>query len=114
MGAWNRYAFQLSTTNFPDYPHLGVWPDGYYMSVNQFNNGSTYAGPRPYAFDRASMLTGAVATFQTTAAALGASISPILPSDLDGTTLPPANAPNYFVGFGSPIKVYKFHVDWTT
>jgi hypothetical protein len=21
---------------FPDYPHLGVWPDGYYMMVHQF------------------------------------------------------------------------------
>ncbi len=113
-GTWNRYAFQLSTTAFPDYPHLGVWPDGYYMSVNWFNNGSTYAGPRPYVFNRANMVAGTAATFQTTSAALGSSVSPILPSDLDGATLPPSGAPNYFVGFGSPLKVYKFHVDWTT
>jgi hypothetical protein len=113
-GAWYRYAFQLSTTNFPDYPHLGVWPDGYYMSVNQFNNASTYAGPRPYVFDRAKMLNGQAATFQTTANALGSTVAPILPSDLDGTALPPSGAPNFFAGFGSPIKIYKFHVDWTT
>jgi hypothetical protein len=113
-GTWYRYAFQLSTSDFPDYPHLGVWPDGYYMSVNWFTGGSTYGGPRPYVFNRNAMLTGAAATFQTTSAPLGSSVSPILPSDLDGTSLPPSGAPNYFVGFGSPLKVYRFHVDWTT
>ena len=35
-GAWYRYDFLL-TTNFLDYPHLGVWPDGYYMAANIFN-----------------------------------------------------------------------------
>jgi hypothetical protein len=113
-GTWNRYAFQLSTTDFPDYPHLGVWNDGYYMSVNWFTGGQTYAGPRPYVFKRSAMLTGAAATFQTTSAPLGSSVNPMLPSDLDGSALPPAGAPNYFVGFGSSMPIYKFHVDWTT
>ena len=111
-GAWYRYAFQLSTTDFPDYPHLGVWPDGYYMSVNWFNGGSTYNGPRPYVFDRTAMLAGQPATFQTTGAPLGSSVSPIMPSDLDGATLPPSGAPNVFVGFGSSMPVYKFHADF--
>jgi len=113
-GAWYRYAFQLSTSDFPDYPKLGVWPDGYYMSVNWFTGGQTYAGPRPYVFKRSAMLTGAAATFQTTTGALGSSVSPILPADLDGSTLPPNGAPNYFVGFGSTMPLYRFHVDWTT
>ena len=38
-GTYNRYAFVLNTVNFYDYPHLGVWPDGYYMSMNIFNSG---------------------------------------------------------------------------
>jgi hypothetical protein len=113
-GAWNRYAFQLSTSDFPDYPHLGVWPDGYYMSVNWFTGGQTYAGPRPYVFNRAKMLTGAAATFQTTSAPLGSSASPIHPADFDGTTLPPSGAADTFVQFGTTLKVYRFHVDWTT
>ena len=29
-GSYNRYAFHLGS-NFFDYPHLAVWPDGYYM-----------------------------------------------------------------------------------
>ncbi|HZB94591.1 MAG TPA: hypothetical protein VE268_01405, partial [Herpetosiphonaceae bacterium] len=112
-GAWYRYAFQLSTTDFPDYPHLGVWPDGYYMTVNWFTNGQTYAGPRPYVFDRNAMLTGAAATYQTTSTALGSSYNPMLPSDLDGATLPPSGQPNVFVEFGGTLDLYKFHVDWT-
>jgi len=114
LGAWYRYAFQLSTTDFPDYPHLGVWPDGYYMSVNIFLNGSSYGGPRPYVFDRAKMLAGQPATFQTTSAALGSGVNPIMPADLDGATLPATGAPNVFVGFGSTMKLYKFAVNWTT
>ena len=39
-GTYNRYAFHLGT-NFFDYPHLGVWPDGYYMSMNVFNSAGT-------------------------------------------------------------------------
>ncbi len=113
-GSWNRYAFQLSTTDFPDYPHLGVWPDGYYMTVNWFSNGRTYAGPRPYVFNRTAMLAGTAATFQSTSAALGSSVAPMLPSDLDGATTPPANSPNYFAQFGNPMKIWNYHVDWAT
>ncbi len=116
-GSWNRYAFQLSTTVFPDYPKFGVWPDGYYMSVNQFNNGTTYAGPQPYVFDRTAMIAGQSATFQTLPP-LGPNASPLMPADLDGNTLPPSGAPNYFVQFTSPppfsLGVYRYHVDWTT
>ena len=32
-----------------DYPHLGVWPDAYYMSMNVFNtSGTAYLGPQAY------------------------------------------------------------------
>ncbi|MEO8286116.1 MAG: hypothetical protein ABI670_06735 [Chloroflexota bacterium] len=113
-GSYNRYGFHLGS-NFYDYPHLSVWPDGYYMSDNVFNAaGTTYLGPQPFVFDRAKMLAGQSATFQTTSAPLGGSVEPILPADLDGSTAPPAGAPDYFVGFGSPMPLYRFHVDWTT
>jgi hypothetical protein len=48
-GAWYRYAFGPLTTNFLDYPKLGVWPDGYYMATNMFNTSGT-ALPRAAAF----------------------------------------------------------------
>ena len=64
-GTYNRYDFHLGS-NFFDYPHLGVWPDGYYMSMNVFNSaGTAFLGPQPFAFDRAAMLAGTAATFVT-------------------------------------------------
>ncbi len=116
-GTYNRYGFHLGS-NFYDYPHLGVWPDGYYMSMNVFNAaGTAYLGPQPYAFDRAAMLAGTpVATFLSTAAPLGAAFAPFLPADLDGSTLPPAGAPNPFVMFPDTgnYDVYRFHADFAT
>ena len=62
-GSYYRYGFHLGS-NFFDYPHLGVWPDAYYMSMNVFNSsGTTYLGPQPFAFDRTKMLAGQAATF---------------------------------------------------
>ena len=39
-GSYYRYGFHLGT-NFFDYPHLSVWPDAYYMSMNVFNASGT-------------------------------------------------------------------------
>ena len=48
----------------------------------------------------------------------------LLPSDIDGSQLPPAGSPNFFAGtmddgggLGAPqdaINLWKFHVDWAT
>ena len=113
-GTYNRYGFHLGT-NFFDYPHLGVWPDAYYMSMNVFNTlGTAYLGPQPFAFDRAAMLAGAPASFVSPVAPLGSAVSPFLPADLDGSTLPPAGAPNTYIGFPGSGKytTYHFHVDF--
>lgn len=67
-GAYYRYDFNLTPAgnNFYDYPHLGVWPDGYYMSMNVFNSaGTAYLGGLAFAFDRAKMVAGPPATFVT-------------------------------------------------
>src|SRR5207249_3334577 len=65
-GTYHRYGFHLGT-NFFDYPHLGVWPDAYYMSMNVFNTaGTAFLGPQPFAFDRMAMLNGSQASFVTT------------------------------------------------
>ncbi len=112
-GTWNRYGFHLGS-NFFDYPHLGVWPDAYYMSMNVFNSsGTAYLGVQPFAFDRAKMLAGQPATFVTTGIVSGGGANPpMLSADLDGSTLPPAGAPNSFVMFpaSGTYKVYHFSV----
>lgn len=57
-GAYFLYDFITSGNEFPDYPHLGVWPDGYYMMVHQFTLGGPFNGTGVYAFNRLKMLTG--------------------------------------------------------
>ena len=42
-GGWYLYGFP--TPGFPDYPKIGVWPDGYYMSSNQFNSAGSARNP---------------------------------------------------------------------
>jgi hypothetical protein len=112
-GAYNVYAFSFGNTQFPDYPKLGVWPDAYYMSFNIFNNGTSFAGAKVCALDRAAMLAGNSATMQCFQ--LSSSFGGLLPSDLDGTLAPPAGSPNYFLNFGSnKLNLWKFHADFAT
>src|SRR6185437_2605268 len=113
MGSYYRYSFSYGNTAFPDYPKLGVWPDGYYTTFNIFTNGINFAGSKVCAFDRAKMLTGAAATQQCfdTSTAYGG----LLPADIEGSTPPPAGSPNYVLGFGTnQLLLWKFHVDWAT
>lgn len=110
-GSYNRYAFTMP--DFSDYPKLGVWPDAYYGSFNLFDpTGVTFLGAYACAFDRNAMLNGQTATvqcFNTT------SEFSFLPSDLDGSTQPPAGSPDYFVDLGpsnNSLHLYRFHVDF--
>ena len=112
-GTYYRYEFGGFGTEFPDYPKMGVWSDGYYVTYNLFNNGTTFTGPRFCSYDRSKMLTGVAATQQCFT--LGSQYGGDLPSDFDGKTLPPAGSPNYVVEFGTnALSMWKFHVDWTT
>jgi hypothetical protein len=107
--SYYRYAFSFST--FPDYPKLGVWPDAYYYSANGYNRLVSFSGAIACAFDRASMLNGAAATAQCFY--LSKKVASLLPSTLDGSTLPPAGAPNYFLGLAKgALSLWRFHVDF--
>ena len=115
-GTYFRYAFHLGS-NFFDYPHLSVWPDGYYMSMNVFNTaGTAFLGPQPFAFNRTAMLAGTAATFVTPGITGGASEPSYLPADLDGSILPTAGSPNSFVSFPATgtYKTWHFHADFVT
>ena len=113
-GAYFRYSFPYS--GFNDYPKMGVWPDGYYVTFNMFNAaGTAFLGSKICAYDRAKMLSGAAATQQCfdTSTAYGG----LLPADLDGARLPPAGAPNYVLALGATantLAFWKFHVDWAS
>ena len=116
-GSWYRYAFGGFADEFPDYPKLGVWPDGYYTTYNLFAGGAIYDGPEVCAYERAKMLLGRAATQQCTSVG-DPNLNGLLPSDVDGATPPPPGSPNYLMGLsaasGSTLAFYKFHVDWAT
>ena len=111
-GSYYRYAFNYGNVEFPDYPKLGVWPDAYYVSFNIFNNRG-FAGSKACAYDSSAMRAGADATqvcFQLSSAFGG-----LLPSDLDGSIVPPPGSPNFFLNFGrNSLNLWKFHIDFAT
>jgi hypothetical protein len=123
-GAYYVYDFDESTTVFHDYPKLGVWPDAYYMTTNEFaGTAQTFAGAGIFAFERDKMLAGQPARMVFfDEGAVNSSFGGMLPSHLDGTP-PPAGSPNYFAEVDSQIntpslgadamRIWKFHVDWS-
>jgi hypothetical protein len=121
-GAWYQYDFLISATKINDYPKFGVWPDAYYMTVNQFNeNTFDWAGQAAVAFDRDAMLEGLPASMVLfDLFSVNPSFGGQLPTDLDGLP-PPEGTPNYFIeaddddwGFESDrLSIWEFHVDWS-
>jgi hypothetical protein len=114
LGAYNKYEF--ARAEFPDYPRVGMWPDGYYVGTSA---GDDVVQKRICVADRAKMLLGQAATEQC----VGKSgVNFFNPSDLDGTMAPPAGAPNIVMALGGTqlnrvfeddgVYAYKYHVDW--
>jgi uncharacterized repeat protein (TIGR01451 family) len=123
-GAYYTYEFVMPNSKFNDYPHFGVWPDGYYLSNNQFNlAGTAFLGVGVFALDRAKLLAGNPTAgyiyFDLESAIPNARA--MLPSDADGLTPPPAGAPNVFSYFnanefagdvGDALRLFNFHADF--
>lgn len=120
-GAWYRYAFKTSDTIMNDYPHLGIWPDGYYMTTNQFDATNNWAGGGAWVFERDKMLAGQPARqVYFDLYNVNQNFGGMLPADLDGPP-PPAGTPDYFaevddstwIGSQDALRIWEFHVDWT-
>jgi len=116
LGSYNKYEF--ARAEFPDYPRIGVWPDGYYVGTSA---GDDVVQKRICVADRAKMLLGQAATEQC----IGKSgVNFFNPSDIDGMTPPPAGAPNIVMALGGTqlnrafeddgVYAYKYQVNWTT
>ena len=56
-GSYYRYDFLVSPRAVNDYPKLGVWSDGYYMTANEFGRRG-FRGAIAVAFERDAMLAG--------------------------------------------------------
>ena len=121
-GAYYVYDFALSNDVFHDYPKLGVWPDAYYMTTNEFPPNAVLAeGFGAFAFEREKMLLGLPARLVFfDMGVINTNFTGALPSDLDGPP-PPLGSPNYFVEVDSKVnvppndamRIWKFHVDWS-
>ncbi len=87
-GAYYRYDFHLGS-DFFDYPHLGVWPDAYYMSDERLQLGG-HRLPRPAAVRvrprrDARRHAGDLHHLQRSGF-FNRSADAMLPADLDGST----------------------------
>ncbi len=110
-GTYHRYAFSYGT-DFNDYPKMGVWPNAYYITYNMFRRGSRFVGNRVCAFERSQMLVGGAA--RQVCAQTSSSSASLLPADLEGTTLPPANSPNFLLSISTTaLQFWRFTVNWT-
>ena len=112
-GEYYLYDFVTDPVNFVDYPHTGVWPDGYYMSAHVFGAGLVFTTGRIYVFEREKMIHGLPARMQS--ADLGLEYG-FLPADLDSLTPPPAGAAEFLLGpnFGltNLTDSYRVAVTW--
>jgi hypothetical protein len=128
-GGWWLYAIRADDAAhpwLPDYPKMGIWPDGLYMTSNMFDcqtascSIASYKEVRVWAFNRAQMEAGTVPATIVVDLNNASRDYGLLPSNLRGTP-PPANSPNYIVGeiaddpkviYG--YEVFKFHPDYVT
>ena len=129
-GSYYMYDFITVGNEFPDYPKIGTWPDGYYMTVNQFHAPAlSFNGTGCYAFDRNKMLVGdpsaGLIYFNLNLTNNPEGIFAMQPSDQDSLTPPPAGAPNVFAYEISDeyevapnnvdgLRLFNFHADFVT
>lgn len=102
-GAYYAYEFAMPNVKINDFAKFGVWPDGYYMSTEEFL-GSDYAGTGMFAFDRAKMLVGdpsAGYVYFNRPSFSTVRLGNILPSDMDGLRPPAAGTPNVFASYSA-------------
>ncbi len=109
-GGWWFYALQAGAagSSWHDYPKLGVWADGWYMTANMFD---PWIGARVWALDRTSMIGGG--PLNEIHFDCGASCASLLPANFRGSP-PPEGSPEYFASLNFPnsLSLFEFHADW--
>ena len=133
LGAYYRYQVSNGFRLFPDYPKYGVGAEAYFISTRDFsadanNQLISYESVGAFALNRAEMIAGnpnpTIISF-TVDRSVPANVGDgLLPMDIDGSTLPPADSPHYFIGTmddGGPyvatqdaLTIWAFDVDFET
>jgi hypothetical protein len=121
-GGWNFYSLNI-TDALQDYPKLGIWTDGLYMSANLFGFGAhgSFQNSRVWALDKAAMEAGQDATvvsFDAVKSTQGVSVFTLLPANARTSTgYPPNGSPEYFAsvwGYTNRVRIWKLHADFAT
>jgi hypothetical protein len=124
-GGWCLYALQHDPGDphrLGDYPKFGLWPDAYYLTLNEYTNPLTFNGVRVYALDRASMISGGPsnAVGFTIDSGLGDAFS-LVPASFRTGAFPPAGRQEFLLAIDRPpspgviqtdVKGWLFHVDF--
>ncbi len=141
LGEYNLYDFVVSPSQdggffyfaINDYPKLGVWPDAYYGTINEFQcfaltGECDFIGAVALAFERDRMLAGLSPSGLKVTLPPGANevFFSLQPSNWIGSTPPPNGRPNTFLmafddeSFGSApgpgpdgYRLWDFAVNWT-
>lgn len=108
---YHRYDFVVSPSGqFNDYPKITLWPDGYYMTTNEFTSG--FVGVNLTVFNRSAMLAGAPANFVQWGLGADDTFSSQT-AHLEGLDLPPPGTCNTVIHasdaetWGSPFDSYR-------
>jgi uncharacterized repeat protein (TIGR01451 family) len=115
-GGWWLFAVRTDDATHPwfaDYPKMGIWPDGLYMTANMFLGTGTFQEVRVWAFNRADLESGSAPRNVIIDLNTNAYFS-LLPSNLRGAA-PPAGRENLLVSESEntyDFEVFKFHVDY--
>ena len=129
-GEYFRWSIPLGDRIF-DSPKAAVWRDGFYLGFRSFTSSGATEGNLVLALKRLDVVSGfptltAIGFLmpQSVAGAPALNGDGWLPADLDGTQMPPAGSPAYFVGSmdnGGPygavqdaLTLWRFHADWAT
>jgi hypothetical protein len=126
-GAYFLYALQVDPANanrLGDYPKFGLWPDAYYLTMNEITDFTTFNGVRVYALDRGSMISGGptdAVGFTIGLAGLGNAQS-LVPASFRTGNPPPAGEQEFLLAVDSTFpgvvltQVYGwlFHVDFVS
>jgi hypothetical protein len=111
---WYHYAFETSATLLGDYPKMAIWPDGLYLTVNEFTEpAQSYSGVGVFAFNRADLEAGNPLR-TASATTLPTSVFSVLPAAFRGTQ-PPGGSPEYLVSESETYYAYEVRtaaVNW--
>jgi hypothetical protein len=117
LGSYYLYKFSLGT-GFPDYPKYGIWPTGYFETMNNFGpSGGGFVGAEVCAYNSAKLLVGDQSAEQICFQLTPNDYS-LLPGDQDSNIGPPNGQDEFFIGSydvdasDDHLYLYSMHPDY--